>query len=371
LIFAATEEQELLRQSVRSFLADTSPMTEVRRLMETDTGYEPGVWKRLAAQLGLVGLTIPEELGGSGSGYAELAIVLEEMGRSLYCGPYFATVALAANAIMTAGTEHQQRDLLPGIAGGDVIATLAVAEDSGHWDQDQIQLAARADNGRYLLRGHKSFVLDGQNADLIIVAGRLGADIALFLVDSTADGLTTTGLPTLDMTRRLARLEFDNVPAAMLGSPAKAEQALARTLDLAVIALAAEQVGGAQRCLEMSVDYAKSRIQFGRPIGSFQAIKHKCAEMLLDVESARSAACFAAWAAADDSEEVPAVASLAKAHCSEAYFRTAGENIQIHGGIGFTWEHDAHLYFKRAKSDELMFGSPAHHREQLLQRIGI
>jgi alkylation response protein AidB-like acyl-CoA dehydrogenase len=287
--------------------------------------------------------------------------------------PYFATVALAANAILAAGTEQQKRDLLPGIACGEVIATLAIAEDSGRWDQAGIQLEARPRDGDYRLTGHKSFVLDGHIASLIIVAARTGAGILLFAVAGGAAGLTRTELPALDMTRKLARLEFSDVPATLLGArPSEdAERALARTLDLAVIALAAEQVGGSQRCLDMSVEYAKIREQFGRPIGSFQAIKHGCADMLLDVESARSAAYFAARAAADNSDEVPVVASLAKAYCSEAYFRTAGQNIQIHGGIGFTWEHDAHLYFKRAKSAELLLGDPAFHREQLMQRIGI
>jgi alkylation response protein AidB-like acyl-CoA dehydrogenase len=204
-----------------------------------------------------------------------------------------------------------------------------------------------------------------------VVAGRLDGELALFTVDGGAPGLDRTVLPTLDMTRKLARLEFSGVQARLLCPPGPAAEALARTLDLAVIALAAEQVGGSQRCLDMSVEYAKNRFQFGRPIGSFQAIKHKCADMLLDVESARSAAYFAAWAAADSSPELPAVASLAKAYCSEAFFRTAGQNIQIHGGIGFTWEHDAHLYFKRAKSAELLFGDPVYHREQLVQRIGV
>jgi alkylation response protein AidB-like acyl-CoA dehydrogenase len=215
------------------------------------------------------------------------------------------------------------------------------------------------------------FVIDGHIANLIIVAARTDAGVTLFAVQGDASGLTRTALPTMDQTRKQARLEFADVPAVLIGADGGAEAGLSKTLDLAAVALAAEQVGGAQHVLDASVEYAKTRIQFGRPIGSFQAIKHKCADMLLEVESAKSAAYYAAWAAAEDSDELPVVASLAKSYCSEAYFHSAAENIQIHGGIGFTWEHPAHLYFKRAKSSELLLGDPSYHRELLAQRIGI
>jgi alkylation response protein AidB-like acyl-CoA dehydrogenase len=215
------------------------------------------------------------------------------------------------------------------------------------------------------------FVIDGNNANLVLVAGRTDKGVSLFAVEGGAAGMTATPLATMDQTRKQARLEFTSTPARLVGEEGAAAPVLSRTLDLAAVALAAEQVGGAQRCLDMAVEYAKTRIQFGRPIGSFQAIKHKCADMLLEVESAKSAAYYAGWAAAEDSEELPVVASLAKSYCSEAYFHAAAENIQIHGGIGFTWEHDAHLYFKRAKSSELMLGDPSYHRELLAQRIGI
>ncbi len=215
------------------------------------------------------------------------------------------------------------------------------------------------------------FVIDGHVANLIVVAARTPKGVSLFAVQGDAAGLTRTPLPTMDQTRKQARLEFSGTPAVLIGADGGAEAGLAKTLDLAAVALAAEQVGGAQRVLDASVDYAKTRIQFGRPIGSFQAIKHKCADMLLEVESAKSAAYYAAWAAAEDSDELPVVASLAKSYCSEAYFHSAAENIQIHGGIGFTWEHPAHLYFKRAKSSELFLGDPSYHRELLAQRIGI
>ncbi|MHB8438946.1 MAG: acyl-CoA dehydrogenase family protein [Acidimicrobiales bacterium] len=369
--FAFSEEQEELRRAVRRFLDDKSPMTEVRRLMETEEGFDRGVWEQMANQLGLQALHIPEEFGGAGFTYVELIVVLEEMGASLLCAPYFSSVALGANALLCSGDDSAKKDYLPGIAAGETIATLALSEDTGRWDLDGITLAAEGSGSNWTLNGHKMFVLDGHSADLLIVAARSAKGVGLFAVESGAGGLTRTPLATMDQTRKQARIEFSGTPARLIGEDGGAGPALTRTLDLAAVALAAEQVGGAQKCLDMSVEYAKTRIQFGRPIGSFQAIKHKCADMLLEVESAKSAAYYAGWAAAEDSDELPVVASLAKSYCSEAYFHAAAENIQIHGGIGFTWEHDAHLYFKRAKSSELLFGDPTYHRELLAQRIGI
>ncbi|HAM03338.1 MAG TPA: acyl-CoA dehydrogenase, partial [Acidimicrobiaceae bacterium] len=333
--FAFSEEQEELRRAVRRFLEDKSPMTEVRRLMETEEGYDPAVWEQMANQLGLQAITIPEEYGGAGFGYVELIVVLEEMGASLLGAPYFSTVGLAANCLLSSGDESAKKDYLPGIAAGETIATLALTEDSGRWDLDGVTLQATPAGEGWSLDGHKMFVIDGHTAQLILVAARTGAGVSLFAVDGGATGLTRTSLATMDQTRKQARLEFASTPARLIGEDGAADAVLTRTLDLAAVALAAEQVGGAQRCLDMSVDYAKTRIQFGRPIGSFQAIKHKCADMLLEVESAKSAAYYAGWAAAEDSEELPVVASLAKSYCSEAYFHAAAENIQIHGGIGF------------------------------------
>ena len=225
--------------------------------------------------------------------------------------------------------------------------------------------------GAWRLDGTKMYVLDGHTADLLVVAARTGSGVSLFTVEADAAGLTRTPLSTMDQTRKQAKLTFDGVEAALLGAEGGGWPVLERVLDLAAVALAAEQVGGAQMCLDMAVEYAKVRVQFGRPIGSFQAIKHKCADMLLQVESAKSAAYYAGWCAAEMNDELPQVASMAKSYCSEAYFHAAAENIQIHGGIGFTWEHPAHLYFKRAKSSELLFGDPTYHRELLAQRIGI
>ncbi len=374
--FAFSEEQEELRRTVRQFLEAKSPSPEVRRLMETAEGYDPAVWKQMGQELGLQGLHIPEEYGGQGFTFVELGIVLEEMGRVLLCAPYYSTVVLAANAIINAGTDAQKQALLPSIAAGESIAALAFTEPSGKWDASGITMEATASGDGYTLNGTKMFVIDGHTADQIVVVARLagtsGEDgISFFTVSGDADGLTRTALSTMDMTRKQAKLEFANVQAQALGEPGKGWAALSKTLDQAAVGLANEMVGGAQLVLDMSVEYAKVRVQFGRPIGSFQAIKHKCADMLLEVESSKSAAYYAAWAAAEDNDELPVVASLAKAYCSDAYFHCAAENIQIHGGIGFTWEHDAHLYFKRAKSSEILLGDATYHRELLAQRIGI
>ena len=369
--FAFSDEQEELRKVVRQFLENKSPETAVREQMDTETGYDPAVWSQMAEQLGLQGLAIPEEFGGSGFGFIELVVIFEEMGRSLLCAPYFSTVALATQALLHAGDDDAKAAHLPGIASGETIATVAFTEANGKWDESGIEATATAAGDGWTISGEKMFVLDGHTADLIIVAAKTGAGTSLFTVAGDASGLTREALPTMDQTRKQARLTFDATPAQLLGTDGGGWATLERVLDLAVVALAAEQVGGAQFCLEMAVQYAKDRVQFGRPIGSFQAIKHKCADMLLEVESAKSAAYYAGWCASELNDELPSVASLAKAYCSEAYFHATAENIQIHGGIGFTWEHPAHLYFKRAKSSELLFGDPTYHRELLAQRIGL
>ena len=369
--FAFSEEQEELRRTVRSFLEQKSPESEVRRLMETTEGYDPAVWEQMGSQLGLQGLHVPEEFGGSGYSYVELIVVLEEMGRALLTAPYFSTVVLAANALIHCGDDAAKKELLPGIASGETIATVAFTEENGRWDESGITMTAKKDGDGYVLDGTKMFVLDGHTANVVLVAARGDAGVSLFSVAGDASGLTRTPLSTMDQTRKQARLEFSGTPAKLVGTEGGGWATLERVLDLAAVGLAAEQVGGAQYCLEMAVQYAKDRVQFGRPIGSFQAIKHKCADMLLEVESAKSAAYYAGWCAAELNDELPSVASLAKAYCSEAYFHVTAENIQIHGGIGFTWEHPAHLYFKRAKSSELLLGDPTYHRELLAQRIGI
>ena len=369
--FAFSEEQDQLREFVRSFLEDKSSEEAVREQMATEQGYDEAVWGQMAEQLGLQSLIIPEEYGGQGFGYVELIVVMEEMGRSLLPAPFFSTVVLAANTLIHSGDDDAKAAILPGIASGETIATLAFTEENGKWDESGITMTATASGDGYTLDGSKMYVLDGHVANEIIVAARTDAGVSLFHVSGDADGLTRTPLATMDQTRKQARLDFAGTPAKLLGEDGGGWAVLEQVLDLAAVALAAEQVGGAQMVLDMSVEYAKVRVQFGRPIGSFQAIKHKCADMLLEVESAKSAAYYAGWCASELNDELPSVASLAKAYCSEAYFHAAAENIQIHGGIGFTWEHPAHLYFKRAKSSELLFGDPTYHRELLAQRIGI
>jgi alkylation response protein AidB-like acyl-CoA dehydrogenase len=369
--FAFSEEQEELRNIVRSFLENKSSEETVRELMETENGFDDAVWSQMAEQMGLQSLIIPEEYGGSGYSYVELCVVLEEMGRRLLPAPYFSTVVLAANTILHSGDDAAKKDLLPGIASGETKATLALTEANGRWDESGIEATATKSGDGYAITGEKMFVLDGHTADLIVVAAKTDAGTSLFTVQADASGLTREALSTMDQTRKQAKLTFADTPATLLGTEGGGWDVLSTVLDLTAVALAAEQVGGAQFVLEMAVQYAKDRVQFGRPIGSFQAIKHKCADMLLEVESAKSAAYYAAWCAAEMNDELPSVASLAKAYCSEAYFHAAAENIQIHGGIGFTWEHPAHLYFKRAKSSELLFGDPTYHRELLAQRIGI
>jgi alkylation response protein AidB-like acyl-CoA dehydrogenase len=374
--FAFTDEQEQFRSALRRFLNDKSPTTEVRRLMATAQGYDPEVWRQLSEELALPGIHIPEQYGGAGFGMVELCIVTEELGRALFCGPYFSSTVLAANAILNAGTEAQKSSLLPDLASGARLATLAVTELNGRWEPSKIELVATRVADGYRLDGVKSYVVDGHLADLLIVAGRVPASagdegLALFTLGADSGGVERRPLASMDATRKLARIDFRGAHADLLGNLDDGAKSLIRTLDQAAIALANEMMGGAQALLDSAVDYAKVRVQFGRTIGSFQAIKHKCADMLLDVELAKSAAYYAAQAAAVDDPEWPALACLAKAAASETYMRSAAECIQIHGGIGFTWDNDTHLWFKRAKSSEVFLGQPNYHRELLMQRSGV
>ena len=371
MILGVTAEQDELRASVRRFLADRVPISAVRELMDATDGGDPAVWAQAGQQLGLQGIAIPEEYGGAGFTFAEQAIVLEELGAALYGGPYLASAVFAANALLASGDEAAKQAYLPGIGSGDLIATLAFTEEDGSWETDATRLSAASADDGWRLDGHKAFVLDGHTAGLILVIGRTEKGLSLFAVTADADGLRRTPLPTLDQTRKLARLDFDGVPATPVGADGAGEFVLAKTLDVAAIAQAAEQLGGAQRVLDFTVEYLKVRHQFGRPIGSFQALKHRCADLLLAVESLRSAVQYAAAAVAEDSSEVPTVAALVKAYASDVYFHVAAESIQMHGGIGFTWEHDAHLYFKRAKASELFLGDATLHRERLASRIGL
>lgn len=370
MTFGFSEEQQELRSTTARFLEEKSSSAKVRELMETTDGFDEATWKQMA-DLGWFGMAIPEAYGGIGYGFVEVTVLMEEMGKKLVCAPYFSSIVLAANAILNAGTDDQKKELLGGIADGTTRAALAFVEPSGKWEIDSIECEATGSDDAWTITGSKSYVVDGHTANLLVVAAKTGKGISLFTVDPDADGVTRTPLQTLDMTRKQAKIDFANTPAKLLGSDGAGADALKTTLDQAAAALSAEMVGGAQACLDASTTYAKERYQFGRPIGSFQAIKHKCANMLMEVEMARSAAYYAGWAAAEDPEELPLAASLAKAYCSDAYFHAAAENIQIHGGIGFTWEHDAHLYFRRAKSSEIYLGDATYHRELVAQKLGV
>ena len=366
-------ELEELRATVRDFLAAKSGEEQIRKVMESELGYDPAFWTQMAEQLGLQGLALPSEHGGDGYGFIELAVVLEEMGRALAPSPFLATVVLAASALTASGDTEAQAAHLPGIAAGTTTATLAVAGADGAWETGAASARAACSGGTWTLNGEKCFVLDGTTAHLLLVLAEAEQGPSLFAVSGDAAGLVRVPLKTLDLTRRLARLEFNDVPAVPVGEPGSAAGVVASVFDLATTALAAEQVGGARACLEASVAYATERTQFGRPIGSFQAIKHKCADMLVRVELAAAAALAAseALAGVGDAPDPREAAAVAHTVCSDAYMFVAAENIQVHGGIGFTWEHPAHLYFRRAKSSQLLFGGPAAYYERLLERAGV
>jgi alkylation response protein AidB-like acyl-CoA dehydrogenase len=377
--FSFSEDQDELRRAARRFLEVASSEERVRAAMETEQGYDSATWAQLSEELAWTALTIPEEYGGLGMSYLDLHPLMEEMGRALLCSPFFSTICLGANALLLGGTDAQKELHLPGIAAGETTATLAYAEKNGLMDAAGVEATCSRSEAGYVLRGNKSYVLDGHTADLLIVAARDANSkgdqgVSLFLVPGDADGVKRTWLPTMDQTRRLASVELVDVlvaPDALLSEEGQGWELCERALDLARIALAAEQVGASEMCLDMSVEYAKVRKQFGRPIGSFQAIKHKCADMLMMIESARSAAFYASALAGQGQPDLEEAASSAKAFCSDTFFHCAAENIQIHGGIGFTWEHAAHMYFKRAKASEALFGAPSFHRERVAKRMGL
>jgi len=359
-----TSAQDELRQAVRDFLAVTSPSATVRALMDSDTGYDEDAWHRMASELGLPGIAVPERFGGAGAGTAELAVVFEEMGAALLCAPFFATVALAIPAILTSADDEAIAEFIPALADGTTTATLILNGRLGGWDSSAVALTAHGDDHRgYTVHGDAPMVLDGHTADILLVAAVCDAGPSLFAVAGGAPGLSRRRLAGLDRTRQIAQLEFDGTPARLIGCAGGAAPGLSLTSDIATVLLAAEQLGGAARCLDSAVGYAKDRIQFGRPIGSFQAVKHRCADMLVLVEGARSAVGHAA--AVTDPKELAVAASVAKLVASEAFTHVALDNMRIHGGLGFTWEHDAHLYVRRAKASSLMFGEPDLHALRL------
>jgi alkylation response protein AidB-like acyl-CoA dehydrogenase len=372
--FAFSPEQEQLREVVRRFLGQKSPESEVRRLMATAEGYDRAVWKQMARELDLPGIAIPESYGGSGFGHLELSVILEEMGRALLCAPYFSTVVLAAGALLASGDAKACEAFLPRIAAGNLIATLAIAAGAG--DDGPSVAAARQQDG-YTLDGFADHVIDGHIAELILVPATVdgSGSTSLFAVSPVSSlpgqAVKRTLRPSMDETRKIARVEFNHAPAELIGELGAGRRAIDSVRAKAAVALASEQVGICQWGLAASVGYAKTRYQFARPIGSFQAVKHKIADMLVGLESAKAVAYYAAWAADTDAADLTVIASLAKSECSEIALDVAAETIQVHGGIGFTWEHPAHLYFKRAKSSELFLGTPGYHRELICQALGV
>jgi len=374
--FAFSEEQEEFRATLRRFLAEHGSMPEGRRAFASADGFDRALWKRMSEELGLQGVALPESVGGQGFGFLELGIVQEELGRALVPGPFFASAVLATHAILAAGSPADQAALLPSLARGERIATLALVETDGAWNADSVTATCREEHGALVVDGRKPFVLDAAVADLLLVVARRpgtrGANgVTLVAIEAGAPGVAVETAEPLDPTRRWGAVSLRGARGRAVGEPGAAAAPLARALDRATIALAFEMVGGAERCLEMAVAYAKERVQFGRPIGAFQAVKHKCAEVLLEVEGAKSAVHFAGWVAAEDRPELAQAASLARVAAADAYLRASAENVQIHGGVGFTWEYDPHLFYKRAKTSEWLLGDPIRHRARIAASLGV
>ncbi|MCK5881823.1 MAG: acyl-CoA/acyl-ACP dehydrogenase [Sinobacterium sp.] len=373
--FAFTEEQQMIRDTAESFLQDVSNSEAIRTAMATDSGFDADLWQRICQELYFQAITIPEELGGMGLGFVELVSVMEQMGRFLLCAPYFSTVCQASTALLVAGNEAQQTEYLSKVLEAS-IGTLAYTS-SAKTGVESVEATFTEEAGEYTVNGEYKFVVDGHSAEFVIAAAKNAAgEIALFVLPTDTQGVTATWVPTMDQTRKQATLNFDNVKlsSAQL-MKADAAKELADILDFSTICLAAEQVGGASQVLDITVEYTKERVQFNRPVASFQAVKHKAADMMTKAEAARSAVYYAACVAQDAfaggefAGELAEAASIVKANVSESYFQNAGDALQLHGGVGFTWEYDVHLYFKRAKGSEHMLGNSSYHRERLASML--
>ena len=377
--FGFSEDQELLRDTARKFLDSECPTTFVRKMMADETAHSTELWKKIA-QLGWLGIIVPEEYGGSGGNFLDLVVILEEMGKSLLPGPFFATVLLGSTAVLAGGSAAQKAALLPTVAAGNLLLTLAVAEPSGRYDAAGVTLAATSKGSDFVLSGEKLFVQDAHVADQLVVAARTSQGsspqdgITLFLVDAKAPGVRISQLKTVDMTRRQCHVAFQDVAVAgsqVLGEVGKGWPIVRRVLDQAMAGLCVEIVGTAQKALDIAVAYAKERVQFGKPIGSFQAVKHKCVDMMVQVENARSLTYYAAWTVDENVPEVGQAVPMAKAYCSDMAKTVTSEAIQVHGGIGFTWEHDMHLFYRRGLAAEAAFGSAPVHREVVAQTLNL
>ena len=380
--FRFTEEQQMIRATAQTFLAQLSSSSEVRSAMATERGYDPALWQRICDDMYWQAMHIPEAYGGLGLGYVELVATMEQMGRYLLCSPFFSSVCLAANALLVAGNEEHKKEYLPKLAAG-MTGTLVYTGNSGRWDASAVSAVCVASDDGYRLNGTYRYVPDGHTAELLVVAARAAGSVAedgisLFVLPADTAGIQRVWLPTMDQTRKQAQLVFEDVlvpGAALMGEAGGAWPALAKVIDLATVAIAADQVGGAQQALDSTVAYLQERVQFGRVIASYQAVKHKAADMMVKAEASRSAvyyaACIADEALADGplGVELAEAASIAKAYCSDAYFFNAGCGIQLHGGVGFTAEYDIQLYFKRARSTETFLGDGAYHRERLAKLL--
>jgi alkylation response protein AidB-like acyl-CoA dehydrogenase len=375
--FGFNEEQDLLRSTARKFFENECPSEMVRKLMDTSEGMTPALWGKLGEQ-GWLGLILPEAYDGMALGLVDLVVLMEEMGRAVVPGPYFSAVLLGGLAILEAGSDVQKKEWLPAIASGDKRVTLAWMEPSATLGAEGVTLPAVKKGASFTLSGTKLFVPDAHTADAIVVAARTKGKsedgVSLFLVPRGARGLEINLLPTMDQTRKLCEVTLKDVVVggdALLGAVGAGFAPLGRVLDRATVALCAEMCGGAQKVLDMTVEYAKIRQAFGRPIGSYQGVKHRAADMLVDVENSKSITYYAAWALDEGVAEGALAASMAKAYVSDAYRRVSAAGIQLHGGIGFTWEHDLHLYFKRAKGSEFTFGDATYHRERVARLVNL
>jgi alkylation response protein AidB-like acyl-CoA dehydrogenase len=377
--FGFNADQEMLRATARKFLENECTSGFVRARMAEDQGFTEEFWTKLAEQ-GWLGLVYPEAYGGAALGFVDLTVLMEEMGRAVMPGPYFSTVLLGGLTILEAGSEAQKKEWLTKIAEGQARVTLAWTEPSARWDAAGVTTVATASGDGFTLTGTKLFVPDAHVAHALIVVARTtmaappDEGVSLFLVPAGARGVSVTLLPTMDQTRKLCEVKLDNVAVpgrALLGARDGGWAPLSRVIQRATVARCAEMCGGAQKVLDMTTEYAKIRVAFGKPIGSYQGVKHKAADMLVDVENAKSLTYYAAWAVDENVPEAPLAASMAKAYTSDAFRKVAGAGIQLHGGIGFTWEHDLHLYFKRAKASEFTFGDSTYHREKVAQLIDL
>jgi alkylation response protein AidB-like acyl-CoA dehydrogenase len=377
--FGFNADQEMLRATARKFFENECTSDFVRARMAEDGGFTEEFWTKLAEQ-GWLGLVYPEAYGGAGLGFVDLTVLMEEMGRAVMPGPFFSTVLLGGLTLLEAGSDAQKKEWLTKIAEGLARVTLAWTEPSARWDAAGVTTTAKATGSGFTLSGIKLFVPDAHVAHALVVVARTAESqnpedgISLFLVPTDATGVSVTLLPTMDQTRKLCEVKLDDVAvpaAAMLGTRGGGWTPLTRVVQRATVALCAEMCGGAQKVLDMTTEYAKIRIAFGKPIGSYQGVKHKAADMLVDVENAKSLTYYAAWAVDENVPEAALAASMAKAYTSDAFRKVAGAGIQLHGGIGFTWEHDLHLYFKRAKASEFTFGDSTYHREKVAQLINL